>query len=69
MFYSISPNSNLESERKKAYRIAKEKGIRTEYYPKRNKLAKLDAKDSASRLTEITGVEWIVCESEWISWM
>jgi hypothetical protein len=67
--YSIYPNTNLGSERKRAFKIAKDKGIATEYYPKYNKLAKLDARDAMSRLTKLTGMEWYLCESEWISWM
>ena len=67
--YSLSPNTQSGAERKKAYKIAKMSGERLDYFPKYNKLAKIDAIDARNRLTKATGVEWIMCESEYISWM
>lgn len=63
--YSLYPNTNLGSERKRAFQEAKDSGIATEYSPER----RADAKDAVDRLTKLTGIEWYMCESEWISWM
>ena len=67
--YTISPNTQSDVERKKAYQIAKMSGEQLEYFPKYNRLAKIDAIDARNRLTKATGVEWIMCEAEYISWM